>query len=264
MDNSIRSALGDVREGLLAHRAWRAFAANDVTQRHRRAILGRFWIVCAMGVTVGAIGWVYASVMQRSPADYVPFVAAGLVVWYLISSVIAESPTVFTGSEGLLKSVYIPKTFLIARLLYKNLIIFCANLVVVAVAMAVFRPADLSGLVFIPLGVMLVVMNLFWMTLLIGSLATRFRDLAPLTGSAMQVLFLLTPVIYQPDQLAAGLDWITYINPLANLVSVLREPLLGQRPEGLRVLACICMGATGSVVSLLVFARARPMITLWL
>jgi ABC-2 type transport system permease protein len=264
LDHNTYTALDDLRQGLLAHRAWRAFAANDVTQRHRRAVLGRLWIVVAMGVTVAAIGAVYAGVMQAAPSQYVPFIAAGLVVWYLISGAIAESSSVFIASEGLIKAIYVPKTFFIARLLYRNLIIFFGNLVVVVITLVLFRPSNLTGLIFVPVGLLLVMINLFWITVLVGVTATRYRDIAPIAGSAMQVLFLLTPVIYKQDQLSAGFGWITYVNPLANLVAVLREPLLGQWPEAARVWICAAMAAAGLVVAFVVFARARARIVLWL
>ena len=264
LDQTIGTAIKDIREGLQAHKAWRAFAANDVAQRHRRALLGRFWIVAAMGIAVGAIGSVYARVMQLPPASYVPFIAAGLVVWYLISAVLARSPTVFAGPEGFIKAVYVPKTFFVARLIYKNVIIFIANLVVVAAVTLIYPPEHIGGLIFFPIGLMLVIVNLFWITLILGTLSTRYRDLAPLTISVIQILFLVTPVIYQPDQLAQDLNWITYVNPLANLMSVLRDPLLGQWPAAIRIAICSVMGVFGSLVALLVFARARPMIVLWI
>jgi ABC-type polysaccharide/polyol phosphate export permease len=264
LDQTIGTAIKDIREGLLAHKAWRAFAANDVAQRHRRALLGRFWIVAAMAIAVAAIGSVYARVMQVPASSYVPFIAAGLVVWYLISAVLAESPTVFAGSEGFIKAVYVPKTFFVARLIYKNTIIFIANLVVVAAVTLIYPPESIGSLLFLPIGFMLVIINLFWIALILGTLATRYRDIAPLTISVMQVMFLITPVIYHPDQLAQDLNWITYVNPLANLMSMLRDPMLGQWPGAIRISICAAMGAAGSLVALLVFARARPMIVLWI
>jgi ABC-type polysaccharide/polyol phosphate export permease len=264
LDRSIRTALADIHGGLLAHRGWRAFAANDVAQRHRRAMFGRFWIVGTMAATVAAVGSVYAGVMQAPASSYVPFIAAGLVVWQLIASVLTESSNVFTGSEGLMKAVQIQKTFFVARLVYRNLIVFLMNLVIVAIVVIVFRPGSLDGFVFAPVGLLLVIWNLCWITFLIGTLATRFRDVGPLIGSAMPVLFLLTPIIYQPNQLADGLSWIAYLNPLASLVAVLRDPLLGQWPAAASVNICTVTGVAGSLGALWVFARARPLIALWL
>lgn len=264
MDRSIAAAWRDIRKGILAQRAWRAFALNDVTQRHRRALLGRFWIVATMGITVAAVGSVYAGVMQVPAANYVPFIAAGLVVWHLISSILAESCSTFIGSEGMIKALPVPKTFFVARLIWRNLIIFLINLSVVAVSLAVFTPDRYDGLLFAPIGLLLVLANLCWITVLLGSLAARFRDIAPLTGSAVQVLFLLTPIIYLPGQLASSLSWITYVNPLASLVAVLRDPLLGQWPAPAAILISTAMAVIGSFVGLVVFARTRPLIAVWL
>ncbi len=264
MDHSVRSALADIRNGLVAHRGWRTFAVNDVVQRHRRTVFGRLWIVGTMAITVASVGFLYAGVLQLPPQAYVPFIAAGLVVWQLISGSLGEASSVFTGSEGLIKAVPLERTFFVARLIYRNMMVFAINLSIVGAALVIFPPEDLTGLLFAPIGLLLVLANLFWLTFLLGILATRFRDVAPFTGSAVQVLFLLTPVIYQPAQVADQLSWVIYMNPLASLVAVVRDPLLGQLPGAASITVCVVMAVLGSAATLLVFARARPQIAVWL
>ena len=48
-------ALHDIRDGLQAHRVWRAFGWNEIRNRYRRSVLGPFWLTLALATTISAL-----------------------------------------------------------------------------------------------------------------------------------------------------------------------------------------------------------------
>jgi hypothetical protein len=56
-------------------------------------------------------------------------------------------------------------------------------------------------------------------------------DLAQAVQSSLLIAFLITPVLWTPDQLGADKQLLLTLNPLADLLRVVREPLLGQVPS---------------------------------
>ena len=50
-------------------------------------------------------------------------------------------------------------------------------------------------------GLLLVIANLYWISLLIGTLGARFRDLEYLISMIMPLLMFLSPVMYRPNAL---------------------------------------------------------------
>ncbi len=96
------------------------------------------------------------------------------------------------------------------------------------------KPWKWTDLAFIPaLG--LIVLNCVWVALCFGILATRYRDISPLLVSLVQLLFFMTPIIWNESTLqqqGAG-DWakIVELNPLLHYLDIVRAPLLGADQE---------------------------------
>ena len=96
------------------------------------------------------------------------------------------------------------------------------------------KPWKWTDLSFIPaLG--LIVLNCVWVALCFGILATRYRDISPLLFSLVQLLFFMTPIIWNEatlQQQGAG-TWakIVELNPLLHYLDIVRAPLLGADQE---------------------------------
>src|SRR5438552_2086218 len=64
----------------------------------------------------------------------------------------------------------------------------------------------------------LIVLNCIWVSLCFGILATRYRDIGPLLFSVVQLLFFMTPIIWNDETLrqqgAGRWSSIIELNPL--------------------------------------------------
>jgi lipopolysaccharide transport system permease protein len=83
-------------------------------------------------------------------------------------------------------------------------------------------------LLFVP-GLIVVIVNLHAMSITLGIACARFRDVAQIVASSLQLLMFLTPVFWFPESLPQRAHFILY-NPLAQLLDVVRMPLLGAAP----------------------------------
>ena len=93
---------------------------------------------------------------------------------------------------------------------------------------------DWTDLAVIP-ALVLIVLNCIWVSLCFGILATRYRDISPLLVSLVQLLFFMTPIIWNEatlDSRAPG-HWakIVELNPLLHYLDIVRAPLLGADQE---------------------------------
>ena len=107
------------------------------------------------------------------------------------------------------------------------------NFISGSVLMFVFpRPLGWHLLLAIP-GLALLVINGVWVSMFFGIIATRYRDVAPLLDSLIQLLFYVTPIVWMTDILTAqGGDVasrarIAQLNPLYHYMEVFRSPLIG-------------------------------------
>jgi ABC-type polysaccharide/polyol phosphate export permease len=264
MREHIAAASADLRRGLSEWRLWLVLGVNDVRQRYHRSLIGQFWITVSMLVTIGALGLVYSYLFRLSVRDYLPSLAIGIVVWALISSIVIDACSVFTGSEAYLRQVPMPKSIFVHRMLVRNLLTFAHNASIVPLLYLFFGIRPGWTVLLAPLGLLIVVVAGIWIGLLVGTLCARFRDLPQIVASAMQIAFFVTPVMWKPDQLPPQVAWIVEWNPLANWLGLIREPLFGAVPPASAYANGIAVLVIGFLVTIPIFARYRARIVYWL
>jgi ABC-type polysaccharide/polyol phosphate export permease len=109
---------------------------------------------------------------------------------------------------------------------------------------------------------LLFAVNGLWISTLLGLASTRFRDIPPIIGSVLQLLFFMTPVIWPADALGE-LRAIAIWNPLFAAIDVVRAPLLGVPTTPTSWPLLLGVTALGSGLAFAMFARFRTRIAYW-
>lgn len=259
-----RSATADILSAFTRYPLAGMLGWQDVRQRYRRSAVGPFWLTISMGVMIGTIGVVFGHIFKAPMSDFLPFLAAGMILWGFISSVITDGCTGFIAAEGIIKQLSIPLYVHILRLLWRNLIIFAHNLVIFPlVLIAVGKPVNWNIFVSIP-GLALIVVNMMWVSLILAVICARYRDLPQIVSSLLQVLYFLTPIMWLPRTLSAGMQvYLLDMNPLFHLVEIFRAPLLGQLPSATNWAVAGGMAVVGWAVAIFIFSRYKARIAYW-
>ncbi len=238
---------------LLQNAVYLAWA--DTRARYKKSVLGPFWPTLTNLLGVLGLSLVWASLLKEDMSSFVPSLAIGLIVWQLIAGVISDGPGTFVRQAAMIRNVAIPPWFFVSRNLARHLINLLHNLVIVVGVMLYFStPVTAWTWMVIP-GLLLVVLNLFWMLYLLGMLGARFRDIEHLVAGVVPMLFFLSPVIYRADRLPMGLN-VVWLNPLSYLIEAIRTPLLGHPPHANTYPVLLLMLGLGSVLTWL-YQRAH-------
>jgi ABC-2 type transport system permease protein len=226
-------AFGDLRQGWKQRPLWGYLGWQDIKQRYRRSVLGPLWISVTMAVVATAMGILYGALFGADIKTFLPYVATGLLIWYFINGCILEGSEVFIANEGLIRFLPAPLSLHIYRLIWRQALFFAHNLVVWLALILIFpQPLGWSLLLAIP-AFLLLVLNGTWISVLTGIVATRFRDIPPIIASLTQLLFFMTPIVWQYETLlknpaVAERARIAELNPVMHFVEILRQPMLGQ------------------------------------
>ncbi|QUN69217.1 ABC transporter permease [Pseudomonas asiatica] len=262
---AVSVALGDISNAVARHSLVRMLGWQDLRQRYRRSALGPFWLTISMGVMIGTIGVVFGQIFKAAMAEFLPFLAVGMILWTFISTVIGEGCAGFIAAEGIIKQLPIPLFVHIMRLVWRNILILAHNIVILPfVFFAVSKSVGWVALYTVP-GFLLLVMNLSWIALLLGVICTRYRDLPQIVTSVLQVVFYLTPIMWMPSLLPerSGQLVLTY-NPFYHLLEVVRAPIMGQVPEPVNWLVSAVLAVSGWILVLVVYGRYKSRIAYWL
>lgn len=255
-------ALEDLRLGFSRWRLPVALAQLDIRNRYRGSVLGPMWLTLSTAVTFIALGFLYATLFDMDLHEYLPFLVVSLILWTVFSQLITEACTSLTSAEGIIRQLPLPFTVHALRCVMRNAVIAAHNLPLILVVFLIFGiNPGFTALLAIP-GMLLFVLNGFALVLFLGMLCARFRDIGPIVGTVTQLAFFISPVIWKPELLKERQVWLV-LNPVYDVMEVVRGPLLGQSPPPLIWAAAIGITAVACALSFAFFVRFRGRIAFW-
>ncbi len=237
----------------------------DVRHRYKRSAVGPFWLTASMGIMIATMGVVFGKIFHTPLKEFLPFLAVGIVLWGFISTAMTEACAGFALSSHLVKQLPLPLFLYIARVLWRNMLVLAHNIVIFPVVLlCVGTMPSWTMFLSIP-GFLLFIINLAWISLILGILCARYRDLVQLINSSMQIIFYATPIMWMPNNLSQGMGaYLINLNPLYHLISIVRSPLLGQLPTATNWIASFVMAILGWIITLMIFGRCKNRIAYWL
>ncbi len=256
-------ALSDLIAGFTRAWMWSALAYQDIKLRYRGSLLGPFWITLTNLVMLVAMGTIYAALFKMEVSTYIPFLMTGLLVWQFLSTVVNESCVTFTAAQDIIQQVPLPFSIQAYRTVYRNLLVLAHNAVIIPFGLLLFRvPVNWHVLEIFP-GLLVLCINGLWVSLLLGTISTRFRDVPPIVANAVQVVFFITPIFWPID--AVG-EWkhLLVLSPVFAAIDVVRAPLIGEAPSPFSWPILLVCTVVGMAFGLGLFIRFRERIAYWI
>ena len=259
----LKKTVKDFIESLMFINVWTHLAFIDIKQKYRGSILGPIWITLSTSVMVVALSVVYTRLFNQDIRILLPFLASGIVIWTYISSIISESTEVFINAKPIIDNIKLPIMIHLFRMIWKNVLIFMHNFVVLLVVIVFFKvPLNVHTLLFIP-GFIVLTTLLAFSSLLTALLGTRFRDIPPIISSLIMVVFFVSPITWDPNMIGKT-SLIVKCNPLYYMLDLVRSPLLGNCPDLMSWVVCFIILIVTFLVSFCSFYRCRTAIPFWI
>ncbi|PID75151.1 MAG: ABC transporter permease [Deltaproteobacteria bacterium] len=262
---ALSEAFCDIREGLTQYSLAAMLGWQDIRQRYRRSALGPFWLTISMGVMIGTIGVVFGQLFASPMREFLPFLTIGLVLWGFIATAVGEACLVFIHSEGIIKQLPLPLFLHLMRMMWRNIIIFCHNILILPLVFLFFG-LDFPRTVLLSIpGFVILVMNLLWISLLLGVICSRFRDLYQIVMSLLQIVFYVTPILWMPHLVPKRVgSYLIGINPVYHVMEIVRSPLLGKMPSMLNWEVSLALMVLGWLGAMFLYGSYRQRIAYWL
>ena len=97
---------------------------------------------------------------------------------------------------------------------------------------------------------------LFWLPMIVCLLGARYRDFYQLVPIVLQLVFLLSPILYRKDNLA-GMAWTANLNPLYQILNPVRHSLMTGQVQWSVGFLLLSINAVGLLVALRWLNRER-------
>lgn len=253
----------DFLAGFRSWRIWSAWAAADIKQSYRRSVIGPFWQTITLAIMISGLSAVFSILWGMALHELMPYLCAGIILWTLLTGMVNEGCHVFIANAGAIKSINLPISVYVFRLVHRHFVIFGHNVIVFLLVMLIFRvPVTAATLMAVP-GLLLFFANGVWVGMFLGLLSARFRDIPLIVQNVLQLAFFITPIFWKPEALGDK-RFIANWNPFLHYIDIVRLPMMGQKPLLVSWEVALAVTAAGYALALWFFARYRRRGVGWL
>lgn len=241
-----------------SRRAWWFTATARTRARFARTLFGSFWLGLSNLFSIAALAVVYGIVFKvESFPTYVVFLGLGLTVWNGISLSLSSSPTLFEHNSNHLHNTNINPIFYALEEWSFLVQTFLQSFILIILALSLIQHSLIRNFLLLS---WLPLINLFafffWAPLIVCLLGARYRDLYQLVPIVLQLVFLLSPILYEKERLGP-LMWTATFNPLYQILSSLRDGLISGQIQWVPVLVGLLINIVGFILSLWLLEKER-------
>jgi ABC-type polysaccharide/polyol phosphate export permease len=260
---SMHVGVFDLLNGVRNVRGWSILAWDDLLARYRRTVLGPFWITLSHAFIIGGLAFWSSQVLGQDLAAQFVYIAAGLTVWVLISTSLADASNIFIRATNMITAYDLPASMHAFRFVLNQFLNFVHNLIVYVAAVVV------TGMVLTPQmllaipGLAILAVAVVGWALLLGCIGARYRDVGPLVGAVTGSLMILTPIFWRKADIASA-KWLADANPFFHLLEVVREPMLGKAPLLINWVVAGSFAGLSLLAGMLIFVLMRRNLSHWI
>ncbi len=243
---------------------WLFLGWHDIKSKYRRTKLGPLWIVMVNLVTIACFSIVGSALFGQKVTEFLPHVAVGLFVWYYISTILLESCTIYSSQSHLLKNLSINQLTLVLRLFVRNTIAFAHSFIIIIVIIGLF----VNQITIASIWLSLLALPFFasasvGISILLGTLATRYRDITHMVNAAISIFPFITPLIWKEEMLG-NRAYIATINPVTHFIALIRDPLIGNEIKPITYIVSFISCSLLLILGVYVYNKFNKRIVFWL
>jgi lipopolysaccharide transport system permease protein len=237
-------------------RTWWFLATARTRARFVRTVLGSFWLGVSNLLSISVLAIVYGTVfkVQNFPV-YVVYLGLGLVTWNCLALAVGNAPNLFENNRTQLLNTNLKPVFYVFEEWAFQVQSFAQSLVLVLIGLSFFQHNLVINLLLYAIPMIInLLLFIFWLPLFVSLAGARFRDLYQLIPILLQLLFLLSPILYEKSNLKQ-FTIIADINPFYRILSPIRHALMHGEFEVKAFAIMFFFNLTGMFISWRLYKR---------
>lgn len=233
-----------------------ALAWSDMRHRYVRSLLGPFWMSIQMAIVVAVLGSVIGQMSNADVLSHLPMLALSMTAWTFLNSVVLDATTALQNSASLIRDRALPPVIFLLQCTFRQALFALHNACVPLVLWLILSRHEFSHAPAALPGLTVFVVCTVALSLVLGALATRYRDLKPIIESTLMLAFLASPIIWS-SEMVNHRSTVMRINPLTHLFAVWREPLASGHVDPVSIVYVLVVLALLIVASVLTLLHLR-------
>jgi lipopolysaccharide transport system permease protein len=208
---------------LFAILAWR-----DVAVRYKQTVIGVAWALVRPFMTMVIFSLLFGRVAKLPSvgAPYPVMVFAGLLPWFLFSSILSDASNSLIANTNLVSKVYFPRVIIPSATVVVALVDLAINLAMLAGLMAWYGFLPTWRIVLLPLFVLFACVASLGPALWLTALNVKYRDFRYIIPFIVQFGLYISPVGFSSAVVPEKWRLLYYLNPVVGPIDGFRWCLL--------------------------------------
>jgi len=205
--------------------AWR-----DIAVRYKQTAIGVAWAILRPFLTMVVFTVVFgklAKLPSEGAAPYALMVFAGMLPWYLFSSVLSEASSSIVANASLIGKVYFPRIVVPMATTVVALVDFLISFAILILLMAWYGFVPGWQIVLLPLFVLLALFVSIGPALWIAALNVKYRDFRYVIPFLLQFGLYVSPVGFSSSVVPEEWRLLYSLNPVVGVIDGFRWSVLG-------------------------------------
>jgi lipopolysaccharide transport system permease protein len=235
---------------------------RDIKVRYKQTFLGVVWAILVPVFTATVYVVVFGK-FAKFPAGEVAYpslVIAGVIPMQYFASALGQSSMSLITNLPLVTKVYFPRVLLPLAAVLVPVVDFFVGLPVLITLMGLYGTWPKGAQVILaPAFLSLALVSALGIGFLLSSLNVRYRDVPYIIPVFLQVLPLLSGVMYAVEEVPNKWQWILALNPMTAVIAGWRWAVLGAaEPSWAQTGVGVAVGIVLFLIGLTVFRASEP------
>lgn len=245
---------------LLIRTAW-----SELRSRYAGSVLGIVWAILGPWSLLVLYATIYLFIFQirvegLTPTEYVLFVFAGLIPFFMTGESISQGVTSVISNKSVLENTVFPIDLAPPKAVLLGQTPMLAGMPIVIVGTLIVTGGNWT-LLLLPVLWLLHVLALSGLVWCLSLLNVVFRDIQNLIAVVLLALLIASPFAYTPDMVPEGLRPIIVLNPFAYYVMAYQDLVIfGRIPPPANITFLVAFSVGFFLLGSWFFSRAKRVI----
>ena len=202
---------------------------RDVAVQYKQSVIGFAWAVVRPLLTMAIFTFVFgrlARLPSEGSAPYPLMVMAGMLPWFLLSSILSQGSSSLIQNSNLISKVYFPRLIVPVASSVVAIVDFIVTLALFFVMMAIWQYPPDWRLIALPVAIIVALVAALGPVLILAALNVKYRDFRFIVPFVVQFGLYVSPVGFSSSVIPEKWRLIYSLNPAVGVIDGFRWCLL--------------------------------------
>ena len=255
----------DLKEAIVRYRLAIELAKTELLKSYTRTLLGPIWETISLGILMFLMAFIWSKLI-KTEGNYVIYLVTGMIVFRYISQILNASTWMFIERADIVKCFNIPySSYALAKVIY-SVFIFFHHLPLIIIFSIFYDNNFLNkNLLYLIYSIPIILITSYSVSILVGMLTARFRDVMSLINTITSVMIFFTPILWSPDQLDSRTQlFVVDPNFFYHFIEIFRQPFLGNAPSTFSIYYTLIFAISIFIVASLMIRKFQYRLKYWI